>query len=241
MSVFDLPPQNPVSTFIYGIHPDQCGDVFGSDTPSDAPVVLIIHGGYWRPQYDRVHVRPFAHALGEVGLKVISLEYRRIPGNPDAMVDDIKMALDTLVSKHVIIIGHSAGGHLALWAGLNVAKVKMVIALAPISSMQKSEEENASNGAVGSFLGCSSKQRPDLDPFCFPKITCKVVLVHGNTDLCVPVSMTRDYFLVLKEQKVNVNFLELKDIGHFELINPHHEFFVTLVALVKQMGTLPFQ
>lgn len=77
---------------------------------------MLIHGGYWRPEYDRVHLRPFAAALSALGYQVISLEYRRIPGNPDAMVADIDLAIKNLPTDDFVLIGHSAGGHLALVA-----------------------------------------------------------------------------------------------------------------------------
>ncbi|WP_020520952.1 alpha/beta fold hydrolase [Catelliglobosispora koreensis] len=79
------------------------------------PVIALIHGGFWRPEYDLTHLRPMASALADLGWPVALLEYTRIPGRPDLMVADIKRAMDSLPDD-IIVMGHSAGGHLALWA-----------------------------------------------------------------------------------------------------------------------------
>ena len=92
-SVFDLPTVDPTSTFKYGEFSEQVGDIFAPKVKKFNTLLVLIHGGYWRPEYDRVHLRPFAAALSELGYQVISLEYRRIPGNPDAMVADIDLAI----------------------------------------------------------------------------------------------------------------------------------------------------
>jgi acetyl esterase/lipase len=81
----------------------------------ERPLIVLIHGGFWRPEYDLTHLRPMATALAEEGWPVALLEYTRIPGRPDLMVADIKRALDNLPGN-IVLMGHSAGGHLALWA-----------------------------------------------------------------------------------------------------------------------------
>ena len=134
-SVFDLPTVDPTSTFKYGEFSEQVGDIFAPKVKKFNTLLVLIHGGYWRPEYDRVHLRPFAAALSELGYQVISLEYRRIPGNPDAMVSDIDLAIKNLPTDDFILIGHSAGGHLALVACAKNKGVKSVIALAPVTSL----------------------------------------------------------------------------------------------------------
>jgi acetyl esterase/lipase len=100
-SVFDLPTVDPTSTFKYGEFPEQVGDIFAPKVKKFNTLLVLIHGGYWRPEYDRVHLRPFAAALSELGYQVISLEYRRIPGNPDAMVADIDLEIKNLSLIHI--------------------------------------------------------------------------------------------------------------------------------------------
>ena len=110
-SVFELEGRVGESTTAYGPHSDQVIEEFEPPPPILGEIALI-HGGYWRPEYDRTHLRPLAQALARTGWRTHLVEYRRIPGNPDSTIDDIKLALD--VVGDCIVIGHSAGGHRAL-------------------------------------------------------------------------------------------------------------------------------
>src|SRR5687767_5756925 len=106
--------------------------------------VALIHGGFWRPAYDRVHLRPMAAALRDLGWEVVSIEYRRVPGDPDATVSDVRAALSAAAPD--VIAGHSAGGHLALWAAATMGL--KAVALAPVADLRLAEELNLDGGAV---------------------------------------------------------------------------------------------
>ena len=212
-SVFDLPTRAPADTWTYGGDPDQVADLFGNPAPH--PLVLI-HGGYWRPPWDRTSLRPLAGALADAGYMVVSLEYRRIPGNPDAMVEDIASALNALAAEEVTMIGHSAGGHLALWAAANIAKVKRVIALAPVSDLQMTQNLDLDNGAARDFLGCDASERPDLDPMKLSYPNAEIITIQGDQDIRVPVEMNRKF----SQQHPKIKYLEYSGIGHFEVIDP---------------------
>jgi pimeloyl-ACP methyl ester carboxylesterase len=147
---------------------------------------------------------------------VVSLEYRRIPGNPDAMVEDIANALNALAAEEVTLIGHSAGGHLALWAAANIAKVKRVIALAPVSDLQMTQDLDLDNGAARDFLGCAASERPDLDPMKLSYPNTEIITIQGDQDIRVPVEMNRRF----SQQHPKVKYLEYSGIGHFEVIDP---------------------
>lgn len=212
-SVFDLPTRVPDETWAYGNDPDQVADLFG--IPAPHPLVLI-HGGYWRPPWDRTSLRPLAGALADAGYMVVSLEYRRIPGNPDAMAEDIASALNALAADEVTLIGHSAGGHLALWAAANIAKVKRVIALAPVSDLQMTQNLNLDNGAARDFLGCDASERPDLDPMKLSYPNTQIITIQGDQDIRVPIEMNRKF----SQQHPKIKYLEYSGIGHFEVIDP---------------------
>lgn len=222
-SVFDLPTRIPDHTWAYGSDPDQVADIFG--TLNSHPLVLL-HGGYWRPLWDRTSLRPLAGALADAGHAVISLEYRRIPGDPDAMVSDVAMALAAISANEVTLIGHSAGGHLALWAAANISKVKKVVALAPVSDLQMTEELHLDEGAAADFLGCPASTRPDLDPMTLSYKDVELIVIQGGQDIRVPVEMNRSF----SQRHTRVKYLEFPDIGHFEVIDP------TNVLWMKEAG-----
>src|SRR3954452_23212627 len=122
LSVLTRPARAPDQVVTYGPDPDHIADIrFGSGTPERRPLVLLIHGGFWRPQYDRAHTGPMAEAIAAAGWTVASAEYRRIPGEPDKTLSDVTDALSklpSLTTRHngnVVLVGHSAGGHLVLW------------------------------------------------------------------------------------------------------------------------------
>jgi acetyl esterase/lipase len=195
---------------------------------------VLIHGGYWRPEYDRVHLRPFAAALSELGYQVISLEYRRIPGNPDAMVADIDLAIKNLPSNDFILIGHSAGGHLALVACAKNEGVKTVIALAPVTSLLATYEMDLDKSAALEFLGEPANLRPDLDPMTFDPLSANISIIHGENDLWVPIEITRKYVEKLKDEGSSINYKELANIGHFEMIHPQSIVWSELISQINK-------
>jgi acetyl esterase/lipase len=114
---------SPDVTVPYGDHPDQVIDLhLPPDGGGPAAVVIFLHGGFWRPEYDRTHARPLAGGLVAAGHLVAMPEYRRVgwPG----LFDDVAAGVDRALSlvgeyggdpSRVVLMGHSAGGHLALW------------------------------------------------------------------------------------------------------------------------------
>lgn len=222
-SVFDLIAPKPDSVLRYGDLPDQCIDLYSTDE-SDTPIIILIHGGYWRSEYDRIHLRPLAATLAETGWQVALIEYRRITGDPDAMVSDIKKAIEFISAidskKSIILMGHSAGGHLALWAASVISNLKSIIALAPIADLTTGEKLNLDSGAIREFLGKSASLRTDLDPILITTGAIPITIIHGDADLHVPIELSRGYVKSKKLKGEIVNLIELAQIGHFELIDP---------------------
>ena len=123
-------PSRPADARItYGAAPEQFGELRLPTGPGPHPVVVLIHGGCWRAEYDITHIAPLATALADDGWAVWAIEYRRVgsPGGgwPGTFVD-VGTAIDhlrTVAKTHpldlsrVVVAGHSAGGHLALWSG----------------------------------------------------------------------------------------------------------------------------
>jgi len=233
-SVFDITYIAPAKTFSYGKHEDQVIDFYLS-LESTKPTIVLIHGGYWRPEYDRKHLAPLAQKFTELGWPVALIEYRRIIGNPDAALSDVVSAIQEVrnLNRNLILIGHSAGAHLALLAA-NKLDVLGVIALAPITDLVRAEELDLDEGAVSAFLGGPASLRVDLDPIHQPVLKVPTTLIHGVLDIRVPVAFSRDY--VAKAASPRIKLIELENVGHFELIDPRQMIFQLILEQLVQMG-----
>jgi acetyl esterase/lipase len=113
------------TTHPYGSHPSQLGELFVPSGSGARPICIVVHGGYWRAQYDRSLMTGLCEDLAAHGLAAWNLEYRRVGGGggwPETFLDvaagidvlaDVEAPLDL---SRVVAVGHSAGGQLALWA-----------------------------------------------------------------------------------------------------------------------------
>ena len=88
-SVLTLESRAPDREIRYGEDPLHIADVWESRSAADGPLVVLIHGGFWRPAFDRRHLGPFANAIAETGFTVASIEYHRVPGSPDLTTGDV--------------------------------------------------------------------------------------------------------------------------------------------------------
>lgn len=220
-SVFELTASPSLELIQYGDHEDQLVEVFKPDAISKGRI-LLIHGGYWRPEYDRVHLRPYAVRLAQEGYETFLFEYRRTPGSPDTYLEDLTVALE--VVGECALVGHSAGGHLALLLSSH-PNTQRIVALAPVSDLVMGEEFNLDDGAVALFLGGPAASRPDLDPMTLDFGEDRITVIHGDRDQRVPVEMSQKF----AKRFAAMNYTELADIGHFELIDPRLESIVELV------------
>lgn len=230
----------PDRVVTYGASPDQVADVrFGSEGAEHRPLVAIIHGGFWRPAYDRVHTGPMAIAVAAAGWTAASLEYRRQPGDPDATLTDIAAAvakLPALTSRHdgsIVLVGHSAGGHLALWAAARLEEpgLRGSVALAPAADLRLADSLHLSNDAVRAFLGADPTMRPDVDPANMNAPRVPVTVIHGLQDDTVPVSVTEAYV----ERHPNVRVVRLDQCGHYALIDPLSAHWGTVVEEMRRI------
>ena len=234
------PAPGPDVTWAYGDHSDQIADIYLPRGARRGLPIVLVHGGYWRPDYDRCHLRPMAFALAEAGRLVVSLEFRRIPGNPDATVDDLTAALRALpglLASHdahrFVLVGHSAGGHLALLVSHHSLAPDLAgsVALAPVADLLLAEQWALDDGAVTSFLGGPARDRPDLDPTRLPRPDVPVVVLHGADDSLVPLSVSRSFV-----DATGVALQVLPDCGHFELIDPASQTWPAVSAAFDLAG-----
>jgi len=236
-SVLTRKQAEPQLTLNYGNHADQIADIFPSTTPPSTWAIGI-HGGFWRPAFDRTHLRNTAAALAAHGVLSILLEYRRIPGQPQVMVDDVCLAVQSLRStpgsldfpnSPPVLWGHSAGGHLALLVGqLMPLEVSRVIALAPVTDLVQAEIDHLGKGAVVEFLGGPAVDFAEIDPARLPEPELPVTLIHGARDSLVPVRQS----MTLAGYWTSADCIAIADSGHFELIDPHSAAWPTVLSAI---------
>ena len=259
--VLTRPAREPDLVVRYGDGPDHVADVRLPERPAPdgaaAPLVLFLHGGFWRSAYDRAHTGPLAAALADLGHAVATAEYRRTgaPGGGwPGTFDDVARAVDTLPAlvaaaargrvdpARTVLAGHSAGGHLALWAAVRhrlpagapwavpaPAPYRGVLALAPVCDLAACHRLDLDGGAAEALLGGGPRAYPErydaVDPMRLPLPPVPAVLVHGTRDGRVPPAFSRDYCAPWRAAREPSGFVaprhvEIADADHFALIDP---------------------
>jgi acetyl esterase/lipase len=222
----------PDAVLRYAAHDDGLVDVHLPAGPSrPRPLVVYVHGGFWREEYDRTHARPLAEGLVGAGFVVASVEYRRGPGAWPDTAADLDAALTALPglldglgvrTSTTTLVGHSAGGHLVLWLANERHPHDRVVALAPVGNLRKAAEHGMGTGATVDFLGGTPEEIPAVYDAADPatrmrdRPTSHVVVVHGDRDDAVPVESSRG----LKGRFDWLDYRELADVDHFDVIDP---------------------
>ncbi len=230
---------------------------YGSDEPQFAqlhqpsskgphPVIVTIHGGFWRAQYDLHYLEPFCREFMQLGVAMLNVEYRRIGhrdgGWPGTFEDIMRCAErlrdianeNALDLERVIALGHSAGGHLALWLGAqSPIKLRGVAALAGLSDLRRAADLKLSNRAVEELLGGGPATVPERYQFASPierlPFGVSQRLLHGEFDADVPYDMSVRYVVKAKELGDDAELITLHGAGHFDLIKPGTKEFGIVV------------
>lgn len=240
-SVLSRPSRAPDAVVRYGPDAEHIVEVRRPATVrAERPLVLLVHGGFWRPEYDRTHTGPMGEALAAAGWMVATIEYRRLPGRPDVTLQDLRLAIETvpgLIPQHnrkLLLIGHSAGGHLVLWAGAQFTSQALqgVVALAPVADLQRAHAQALGSHAVQAFLGAEPGTRADLDPARLPSPAVPTVLLHGELDDIVPPSVS-DAYLACHPR---ATLVRLAAAGHFAVIDPLTPAFAQVLASLETLG-----
>lgn len=220
----------------YGSDPNQFGELRVPKTGGPFPVIVIIHGGYWRAKYDLTHTGHCCAALTAKGLATWNLEYRRV-GNPGGgwpgTFEDVRSGYRfvsqiakryNLDGSKLVVAGHSAGGQLTLCLAGHEPSVNRVISLAGVVDLQQAWELHLSDNAVVGFLGGDPTHVPEhyreADPMQLKISQATQWLIHGASDDSVPPFLSRNYTEQKKRRGENVHYLEISTAGHLDLIDP---------------------
>lgn len=217
----------------YGDANEQVADLRYGRRGGELPLLVLIHGGFWKPQYDRAHLEAMSSALADAGWSTLTLEYRRVPGRPECTFQDIAAAIALLPQQVVahngkhLFIGHSAGGHLALWAAVQCehSALQGVLALAPAANLQLAHQLQLGSGAVLSFLGQDPVECPDADPVKLKAPTMAVSILQGENDALVPPVVPASYVAAFPKTR----YVVLPDCGHFAVIDPQSAAWSTVI------------
>ncbi|TFV73766.1 alpha/beta fold hydrolase [Blastococcus sp. CT_GayMR19] len=204
----------------YGPGPDRFLELTLPQGAGPAPVVVVLHGGFWRPAYGIELARPLAADLAGTGFAAVAVEYRRVGagGGWPGTLEDVAAAVDSLADlpdatrldlTDVTVVGHSAGGHLAAWlAGRHrlppgapggAPRVRMTAAVlqAGVLDLSAADEQDLGDGAVRAFLGGAPRDVPEryaaADPVRLLPTGTSVLCVHGAADDDVPVQQSQRY------------------------------------------------
>jgi acetyl esterase/lipase len=213
-----------------------------------APIVVLLHGGFWRMAWDRTHTRPMADGLAAAGFAVATPEYARIGGGGGwpGTFDDVAQAVavlptlltdalgDAVDPRTIVLAGHSAGGQLALWSASEVLAPEYVgvVALAPVADLTEAFRLDLDAGAVLDLLGGRPDQVPDrydrADPCRLPPPSAPVVVLHGRDDEKVPAQLSQRY-----ATHADVHLRLLDGVGHFDLIDPRSAAWPGVLAAIN--------
>jgi acetyl esterase/lipase len=216
----------------YGPHRQQRADLHVPRDGGPHPVVILIHGGSWRATYGKVVMKPLAADLVRRGFATWNIEYRRIGrhqgGGYPMTFDDVAAAIDHLAGlddarldlEDVTLLGHSAGGHLALWAASRAnspVSPRRVIGQAPICNL-------AAAGAAVELMGGTPEEVPERYAECDPRqllpVGLPVLLVHGAEDMTIPVKRSREYAEAALAAGDQLTLIEPEPGGHRSHIDP---------------------
>jgi acetyl esterase/lipase len=198
------------------------------------PLVILVHGGCWLSAYDIQHTYALSTGLAQAGFNVWSIEYRRsgdIGGGWPGTYDDVKAGILASTSYNSgefdltesVLVGHSAGGHLALLAGGAIKQLKGVIGLAAITDIEEyAVGSNSCQQVTKDFMQGMPTDKPTEYHMANPSkqlLHVNSVILHGDKDNIAPA---------FELNKLERKIIMLDGVGHFDWIHPGSEAFVTL-------------
>jgi acetyl esterase/lipase len=239
-------PPPPAELVRYGPDPEQVANLHRPSREGGPwPVVVVLHGGFWRDRFDRTLMTPLANDLAARGYLAWNVEYRRVGregGGWPGTLEDVAAAVDALVdvaqadTSRVATLGHSAGGHLALWlaAGDGAVRPRAAVSLAGVSDLVRGSELGLGSGAVEDFLGGAPDEVPEryaeASPAALLPLGAAQLLVHGGRDDVVPIELARPYAEAARSAGDHVELLEDAHADHFDVVDPAHHLWGCVVA-----------
>lgn len=239
----------------YGTHPEQFGHLYLPDSPvaERLPVVVIVHGGFWSGRYALNLGTQYAVEFARAGVAAWNIEYRRVGagGTWPEIGSDVLAALNALghvVQEHsqmqfdlddVRVIGHSAGGHLAVWAaGEQASKIRpsRVVSQAGVMDLTVGPSNGRVSPALEELLGATWDDDPEVyrgaSPINRLPIGIPVHCIHGGLDVQVPVSQSVKYVEAAVAAGDSAQSTVVDEEDHFAFLQPGSECWKRSIAAV---------
>jgi len=229
----DPPPPPADERLVYGLEPLQFGDLrrAGEQGGGADTLAVVLHGGSWKSTYNLTHLAHLCLALREAGIATFNVEYRRV-GDPGGgwpgSFEDVARAVEFArgLAGQLVIVGHSAGGHLGLLAA---ARLQVpVVALAPVA-----DPATWDNPAVEAFFG-GRPPPPEGSPLAQLPLGLRHVVMHGTEDDAVPFEQAERYAAASRGEAELVPF---PGAGHFEPIDPFAPESAAVCEAIRRLLT----
>lgn len=220
----------------YGEHPSQFGHLYLPDVEAGecVPLVVMIHGGSWSTEFGLTIAGAVSRDLAKRGAVVWNIEYRRVEeggGWPQTgqdvlaalrlldgpITEELALAGITVDRQHVAVVGHSAGGQLAVWAVANLGarteryRISTVIPQSAVLDLTIPGLHD--KPSVVRFLGTSYDEAPQrfaaASPAQAPLVDALIAVVHTTEDRAVPLELSRHYVEVMRERGQRVTLAEV--------------------------------
>jgi acetyl esterase/lipase len=234
----------------YGDDPQQYADLF---LPSRTPLatVVLIHGGYWQAGYGADLMTPLARSFRDLGCASWNVEYRRVGtgGGFPQTFEDVAHAIDALsanLARRVVVVGHSAGGHLAGWAAGRTARtpggrarvpLAGVISLSGLLDLTAAAVSPESAGSVQSLMGGPPEEQRGryalADPALLVPASCPVTAAQAEDEHVIPTDQASRYLAAARAAGGKASSVVLPG-DHLALIDPQAPAFPLLRRLVAQ-------
>jgi acetyl esterase/lipase len=234
--------------FDYGDHPMQFSELWRPSGDGPWSTVVMIHGGSWSRDVDRTIMDPICRNLAGEGHAVWNIDYRRLgqrgggwPGtftDVAAAIDDVMAHADDVPvdADRIVLVGHSAGGQLALWGGARAGlspnepgagprvAPRAVVALAPVPDMARCADAGALQGTCAAVMGGMPNEVPERYAVASPQARLPLGLpqrvFHGTVDTVVPLDYSRSYVAAAQAAGDDATLREQPDANHFSVLEP---------------------
>ncbi len=205
-------------------------------------VVALIHGGFWQSMYGREGLGVHCQELADDGFVAGNLVYRRV-GDPGGgwpnTGSDVVAALQALSDAHgplTAVVGHSAGGHLALWASKEITpKPELVVSVAGCNDMALAQSMNVGRGAIESLVGDDLRYLAEADPAQRLPLGTKAALIVAQVDPVVPNVLSESYLAKAQAAGDEV-FMQTTPGDHFTILDVTSEIWAAVRAEIDAVA-----
>lgn len=255
----------PTRTISYAAGETGVVDLWSPSGPALGVTVALVHGGFWKAEWDRHHLEPLAAALAGDGFHVASVEYPRVrmpgggwPGTCTSVLAALRAVVDDGdLPESVVAVGHSAGGELVSWAGSVARSPSMtekcaeageispanahfsgltgVVALAGVVDLALAAGLGLGGRAVQAFMGDADGAGWAAADPARLRLGVPTVLLTGDVDEDVPHVVSESYLASRTPEDASCELRLLPGVGHMDLVDPSHPAYDELVLAIRDL------